>query len=119
MAQSSQVAANGTSSSPLKWDKFYNVIDGKLEPSHDTRHSINPATEIPGPEVPVATKQDVDRVLQIAKQAFPAWSETPYSSRVSAALAFADALEQQREAFETMLTAEQGKPVSRPTIPKG
>ncbi|RVX73128.1 hypothetical protein B0A52_02255 [Exophiala mesophila] len=102
---------NGTSSSPLKWDKFYNIIDGKLETSQDTRHSINPATETPGPEVPVASKEDVDRVLQIAQQAFPAWSETPYSSRVSAALAFTDALEREREAFEKMLTQEQGKPL--------
>lgn len=95
----------------LNWDKFYNVIDGKLETTEKTRHSINPATGKPNPEVPVASNEDADRALQAAKKAFKSWSQVPYKERQAAVVAFADALDAEKEKFVAMLTQEQGKPV--------
>jgi acyl-CoA reductase-like NAD-dependent aldehyde dehydrogenase len=107
---------NGTNgnhaSATLSWDKFYNVIDGKLETTQKTRHSINPATGKPNPEVPIASNQDADRALQAAKTAFKKWSAVPYRERQAAVNAFADALDAEKESFTAMLTQEQGKPVS-------
>lgn len=96
----------------LDWSHFKNVINGNLETTSKTRHSINPATGEPGPEVPIATKDDVDRTLNAAKEAFEKWSEVSYSARQNAVLAFADALEIEKENFSQLLTQEQGKPVS-------
>ena len=107
--------ANGvdkTSPGPLDWSVFKNVINGELVSTPKTRHSINPATGEPGPEVPVATLEDVDRAMTAAKTAFEKWAEVPYAERQKAITAFTEALEQQKEGFIKMLTAEQGKPVS-------
>ncbi|KAK6387339.1 hypothetical protein LTS17_000606 [Exophiala oligosperma] len=95
----------------LDWSHFKNVINGNLETTSKTRHSINPATGEPGPEVPIATKDDVDRTLNAAKEAFEKWSEVSYSARQNAVLAFADALEIEKENFSQLLTQEQGKPL--------
>lgn len=101
----------------LDWRYFKNVINGELETTTKTRHSIIPATGEPGPEVPVATKDDVDRTLNAANAAFEKWSEVAYSVRQNAVLAFADALEVEKEHFSQLLTQEQGKPVCLIKIP--
>ena len=113
------MATNGNHAEKgLNWDSFYNMIDGKLETTERTRHSINPATGKPNPEVPLASHDDADRALQAAKKAFKTWSAVPYKERQNAVLAFADALEVEKESFSAMLTQEQGKPVSlRSQIP--
>lgn len=54
----------------LDFSTFYNVIDGKLSPTKETRHGINPATEEPNPEVPVSTPKDVDRAVEAGQRAF-------------------------------------------------
>lgn len=92
---------------------FYNTINGKLVPTKETRHGINPATGTPNPEVPVSTPQDVDDAVAAAQEAFKTWSQTPYSKRKEALLALADAIEKYTDDFTKLLTQEQGKPVSR------
>lgn len=97
---------------PLQWTEFYNTIDGKLETTTRTRHSINPANGEANAEVPVASREDVDRVMEAALKAFKTWATVPYEDRQAALLDFADALEAEKEAFAKMLTQEQGKPAS-------
>ena len=104
-------ATNGTSSGGLDFTTFSNVIDGKLSSTEKTRHGINPATGKPNPEVPVSTPEDVDRAMAAGKKAFKPWAKTPYAERQKAVLAFADALEKEKDAFAKMLTQEQGKPL--------
>lgn len=99
---------------PLDWTKFYNTIDGKLESTKKTRHSILPATGKPGPEVPLVTPDDVERAMTASKKAFETWSDFPWEQRRDAILAFADGLEAEHEQFSQMLTKEQGKPVNTP-----
>lgn len=92
--------------------EYFNVIDGKLSSTSETRHGINPATGKPLPEVPVSTQQDVDAAVDAAKKAFKTWSKVPYSERQQACRDFADALEKHADDFAKLLTQEQGKPVS-------
>lgn len=111
MGLSANTSGNGVAGHALEWDKFYNTIDGKLETTPKTRHGIFPATEEPGPEVPLSTPDDVERAMTASKRAFESWSQVPWEQRRDAVLAFADALEAEHEAFSQMLTKEQGKPV--------
>lgn len=103
------MATNGTSK--LDWTKFYNVVDGKLETTSKTRHSVNPSTLEANPEVPLSTPEDVDRAVQAAKKAQEAWADTPYAERQKAVAKLGEALEAHAEEFALMLTKEQGKPV--------
>jgi len=108
-------ATNGhtnRTSEPLSWTTFSNTIDGKLERTQKTRHSINPATGEAGPDVPLSTPEDVERAVAAAQAAFATWAEVPYAARRAAVLAYADAIAAEKESFSQMLTKEQGKPVS-------
>ncbi|GJC99382.1 aldehyde dehydrogenase [Colletotrichum higginsianum] len=98
------MATNGTSK--LDWTRFYNVIDGKLETTSKTRHSVNPSTLEANPEVPVSTPRIA---VQAAKRAQEAWAETPYEERQKALARFGEAIEAHAEEFALMLTREQGK----------
>ncbi|PSN66689.1 aldehyde dehydrogenase-like protein [Corynespora cassiicola Philippines] len=95
----------------LQWSTFQNTINGKLESTPTTRHGIDPATGEPGPEVPVCTTAEVDRAMEAAQAGFAVWSEVPASERQKAVLAYADALEAEKDAFSQMLVKEQGKPL--------
>ncbi|OQU94378.1 hypothetical protein CLAIMM_00739 [Cladophialophora immunda] len=95
----------------LDWTVFHNIINGKLSTASQTRHSINPATLEANPEVPVSSKDDVERAMAAAKVATKAWAKTPWDERKQALIAFADALEAEKEGFSKMLTQEQGKPI--------
>lgn len=95
----------------LEWKTYGNIINGKVESTKQTRHAINPANGEPGPEVPVSTREDVDRACDAATAAFKTWSKVSWAERRKACEAFADALEDEKENFSQMLTQEQGKPV--------
>lgn len=89
-----------------------NIINNKLVPTAATRHSVNPSTGKALYEVPVATQQDVDTAVKHARDAFRTWSQTTFSERANMLLAFADAIEANREDMEKLLVQEQGKPLS-------
>lgn len=95
---------------------FYNTINGKSTTTEKTRHGTDPATEKQNPEVPIATKKDVDEAVAAAQEAFKTWSKTPWEERKRMVLAFADAFEKHAEDFSKLLTQEQGKPVRIPQI---
>jgi acyl-CoA reductase-like NAD-dependent aldehyde dehydrogenase len=107
---------DSTQDTSLKWDKFLNTIDGELLSTKSTRHSINPATGNPNPEVPLSTKEDVDMAMLAAKKAFKSWAGTSTFKRRAAVLAFANALESEKEGFSQFLVQEQGKPVRKSRI---
>ncbi|RMZ85758.1 hypothetical protein DV737_g474, partial [Chaetothyriales sp. CBS 132003] len=101
----------GSQHKKIDFTTYQNVIDGKLTSTEESRHGINPATGKPNPEVPVSTRKDVDAALEAAQKAFPGWAATPMAERRKAVLAFADAIEAQKEEFAKLLTQEQGKPI--------
>ena len=90
---------------------YYNTINGVSTSTSHTRHGVNPATEKPNPEVPISTRQDVDRAITAGQAAFKGWASTPYSERKVAVVTFAEALDKHKQDFAKLLTQEQGKPV--------
>ncbi|KAF2639322.1 aldehyde dehydrogenase-like protein [Massarina eburnea CBS 473.64] len=93
-----------------------NVINGKLVKTPTTRHSIDPATGEPLFEVPVSRKEDLDYAVRSARFAFESWSKTSFSERAAMLVAFADAIEENREELEKLQTMEQGKPLPLATM---
>ncbi|PBP15533.1 NAD-dependent aldehyde dehydrogenase [Diplocarpon rosae] len=104
-------STTSSASTALSWTTFSNIIDGVPSQTATTRCSINPATEENNPPVPLSTPQDVELAMQAAERAFKPWAAVPYSQRQQALLAFADALEAEKEPFARLLTQEQGKPM--------
>jgi acyl-CoA reductase-like NAD-dependent aldehyde dehydrogenase len=106
-------ATGGTS---LDFTTFKNVINGKLVDTKAHRQGIKPATSEPHVDVPVATEADLDDAVNAAREAFKSWSQTSYEERKAKLLAYADALEAEKEGFVKLLTTEQGKPVRIPVF---
>ncbi|KAK2784917.1 hypothetical protein FQN53_008103 [Emmonsiellopsis sp. PD_33] len=94
----------------LDFTTFKNIIGGRLSPTTETRHGINPATGEANPEVPVSTPADVDAAVKEGQAAFKLWSKTTYAERQKAVLNYAAELEKHTEEFTKLLTKEQGKP---------
>ncbi|KAI0003420.1 aldehyde dehydrogenase [Xylariaceae sp. FL0662B] len=88
------------STEPLSFDKFFNVIDGKLTSTETTRCSLNPSTLKNNPDVPLSTIEDVEKAV-------------PWEDRKKAVEGFASALDAQLDDFAALLTREQGKPFPR------
>ncbi|CAI7576697.1 unnamed protein product [Penicillium pancosmium] len=104
---------------PLDFTTFQNVINNQLSSTATTRHSINPATSRPNPEVPVSTQEDLDKAVKAARDAFKVWSKTSFEERRKALHAYADAIEANADGFAKTLTMEQGKPLSQSTVEVG
>ncbi|KAF2649760.1 aldehyde dehydrogenase-like protein [Lophiostoma macrostomum CBS 122681] len=88
-----------------------NIINNEFVSTPTTRHSIDPATDEPLYEVPVARQEDLDAAVEAARKAFPSWSKTSFEDRAKLLIAFADAIEENREELEKLQTLEQGKPL--------
>lgn len=73
---------------------------------------VNPATEEPIAEVADAGAADVDAAVQAAHVAFPVWRATPVSERARLLVALADELSRRGEDFASLITTENGAPIS-------
>jgi acyl-CoA reductase-like NAD-dependent aldehyde dehydrogenase len=90
-------------------------VDSK---SGELMHVVNPATNEVFATVPRATESDIDRAVEAAAKAFPAWSRTPGAKRTTLMLAFADLLEKN---FDELVRAESinsGKPIAFAATPE-
>ena len=72
----------------------------------------NPARGIQTGAVDFATAEEVERAVQTAKQAFPAWRALSLSKRTAIFFRIRDLVDQRREEFGRILTAEHGKVLS-------
>ncbi|KAI0911510.1 aldehyde dehydrogenase [Ustulina deusta] len=104
--------ASSHDTTPLDFTAYQNVIDGELSSTDLTRHTVNPATLEANPEVPVSTRHDVDRAVAAAQNAAAAWAEVPWSERMKAVEAFADALEAHLVEFSHTQVQEMGFPLA-------
>ncbi|CAH0018599.1 unnamed protein product [Clonostachys rhizophaga] len=97
----------------MVWSKAYpgNIINNEFVPTSKTLHSVNPSTGEALWDVPCATRSDVDQAVEHSRTAFKSWSRLPFDSRAQMLLAYADAIEAQREPLEKLLVMEQGKPL--------
>ncbi|KAI0969428.1 aldehyde dehydrogenase [Xylaria arbuscula] len=97
---------------PLMFIAYQNVIDGELSSTLLKQHTVNPATLEVNPDVPVSTPDDVERAVAAAKNAAEDWAQIPWSERVKALAAFANALESYAVEFAHIQVQEMGVPVS-------
>src|SRR2546430_13708333 len=72
----------------------------------------NPATGQQSGEVDFATAEEVDRAVQAAKQAFPAWRALSLSRRTEIFFRIRDLVDRNRTELAKLLTAEHGKVLS-------
>jgi phenylacetaldehyde dehydrogenase len=92
------------------------LIDGKwvAAASGKTFQTYDPATEEPLAEVPAGEKEDVDRAVRAARQAFETgpWRRMTPSERGRAMWKLADLIEARTEEFAQLETLDNGKPLS-------
>lgn len=77
--------------------------------SADTAPVYNPSTGEVISEVPMCGKVEVDRAVEAASAAFPAWSETPPTERARVMFRFKMLLEDHFEELARSVTREHGK----------
>ncbi|KMK56848.1 aldehyde dehydrogenase family protein [Aspergillus fumigatus Z5] len=65
------------------------------------------------PPVPVASPAELDKAVAAAQVAFEQWSPFPLEDRRKALFAYSDALNAEKDGFTSLLTKEQGKPLSQ------
>ncbi|KAL5687068.1 hypothetical protein EMGR_002140 [Emarellia grisea] len=97
----------------LDFNNFFNIINGETVSSAVTQHGINPANKEPNPPVPVASPAELDKAVAAAQVAFEQWSPFPLEDRRKALFAYSDALNAEKDGFTSLLTKEQGKPLSQ------
>jgi betaine-aldehyde dehydrogenase len=73
--------------------------------------SIDPATEQPLTQVPVASEAEVDLAVQAARAAAPSWGALPWAKRAQLVLGLADRLEAEADAFAWLDVRDAGIPI--------
>jgi acyl-CoA reductase-like NAD-dependent aldehyde dehydrogenase len=88
------------------------IIDGERAPTSDHLEIRDPGNgELVG-ECPVATRADLDRAVDAARQAYKSWSQSSDEERKAAVNAIADTIHANMEELAELLTREQGKPLN-------
>lgn len=85
------------------------TINGQRVFAAETAQAINPATEQPICEFPLASREQLEQAVSAAQKAFSAWSVTPIGERQVMVAKLADLVEQRYEDFIKLLITEQGK----------
>ena len=85
------------------------TIDGRRVFSAKTGQAINPATEAPICDYPLASREQLEEAITAAQRAFLAWSDTSLAERQQMVTKLADLIEQRYEDFVKLLITEQGK----------
>ncbi len=88
-----------------------NAIDGKLVASASDRMAdvFNPATGEKIGQVPLSTNDEIDRAVENAKQAQPAWGDMPPARRARVMFKFLDLLNRNIDDLAREISREQGK----------
>jgi acyl-CoA reductase-like NAD-dependent aldehyde dehydrogenase len=71
--------------------------------------AINPATEKPICNFPLATRAHLDQAVASAQKAFPAWRDRPLAERQALVTKLGNLVADNQEAFIRLLITEQGK----------
>nr|WP_047166164.1 aldehyde dehydrogenase family protein [Sphingomonas sp. Y57] len=87
------------------------IIDGAAVPTESHLDVVNPATGRPFARCPAGTPADLDRAVEAARRAFPAWAAKPDAERKAAVAALADIIEANLPELAELVTREQGKPL--------
>lgn len=85
------------------------TINGQRVFSAETAAAINPATEEPICDYPLATREHLEQAVSAARKTFPAWAATAITERQQMVAKLGDLIEANQEAFIQLLITEQGK----------
>ncbi len=99
-----------TDAPPFKLSAL-NYIDGAWTPSGSGEYLpvLNPATGLEIARVPLSTPVEVDRAVQAAKRAFPAWRRVPPVERARILFRVKELLEHNAEEIARSVVQENGK----------
>jgi acyl-CoA reductase-like NAD-dependent aldehyde dehydrogenase len=94
--------------------KFQMYIGGKWvdAASGKTYRAINPATEEEVAEIPLGGKEDVDKAVAAAKQAFPLWSGIPQMERSRILMQLAELQRQNADELTKWEILDHGTPIN-------
>ncbi len=89
------------------------LIGGELVPALDGSRmdAVNPATGRNLTTIPAAGTADVDRAVAAAREAFPAWRDTPAPQRAALVLALAASIEEHGEELAELDSLDNGTPL--------
>jgi aldehyde dehydrogenase (NAD+) len=90
-------------------------IDGEWVSAADgaTFETVDPATEEPITEVAAAAADDVDRAVEAAQEAFPAWRDTDPDERGRIVHRVGELIREQRNELAAIESRDQGKPLTQ------
>lgn len=93
---------------------FRLLIGGeRLETGASTLHVVNPATGKVFARCPAAGREELDRAVASARQAFPTWRDLSYAERTARIGRFCQSLRDHQDELARLLTLEQGKPLQQ------
>ena len=86
-------------------------VGGKVIPGNSDRKTkiFNPATGEQESEVKLASKADLDQVVEVAKKAFETWSLKPALQRARVMFKFKELIEKNSDELTKLIVSEHGK----------
>jgi aminomuconate-semialdehyde/2-hydroxymuconate-6-semialdehyde dehydrogenase len=84
---------------------FHDAVAG------DCFDKLNPATGAPCASVPDSDARDIERAIEAAHEAYPAWSRTSQAERTRLLLAIAQRIDERLEELALAETTDTGKPL--------
>ena len=97
----------------MKYPALSNYVEGKLTASGNGKLEVfSPLDGSVISTVPLSTKSDLDKAVEAAKKAFPAWSSKPIKERVQVFYKYKYLLEQNIEELTELVHIENGKTIS-------
>jgi len=89
-----------------------NYVGGEWVASKgETVDVVNPSTQKVIAKVPVSTRDEIDRAVEAAKEAFPEWRRTPPLARARCMFRLKELMEQRFEEISRIQTMEHGKTI--------
>ncbi|KAK2008448.1 aldehyde dehydrogenase [Colletotrichum eremochloae] len=89
--------------------EFFNVIDGQRRAGDSHHQGINPRTEEPLWDAPVATMHDLEDAIAAAQKALQTWSKTTTKERANYLSKIADVYNAHKEELMEIIMKETGK----------
>ena len=94
----------------MKYPEVRNYVAGNfVKGEHEYLDVYNPSDGSVISRVPLSSRDDVDRAVQVAQAAFPAWSTMPIKERVQVFFRYRALLERDIEELTALVTEENGK----------
>ena len=94
----------------MKYPEVRNYLAGSfVKGEHEYLDVYNPSDGSVISRVPLSSRDDVDRAVQVAQAAFPAWSALPIKERVQVFYKYRTLLERDIEELTALVTEENGK----------